>query len=339
MTKATKAEERRLAQLLLIGFQGPEPGEGFWKFLETTPPGGVLLFKQNITGQDQLLALLQKIQRVGTSGGGSGLLVGIDQEGGRVARLTGDVGFPVFPSAKAIAEGPDPQTDAAHAARVTAKGLRELGVNMNFAPVLDVVTDPGNRVIGDRSFGSDPALVTRLGLAAIHAMQNEGVAATAKHFPGHGPTSVDSHLDLPRIDASREEMEAIHLRPFHAAVEAGVAAIMTAHAVYPALDPEAPATLSYPVLTGILRDEWGFEGVITTDSLTMQAIARRHTVSEACVLAFDAGADLLMVPASPSLQRECLGALCQAYAQGRISEDRLAASLARLDRMRRAFHP
>lgn len=328
--------ETRLAQLLMVGFHGPEPNEDAWSFLERTPPGGILLFKHNVTSQEGIAATLRLIQERCSSSGQPPILVGIDQEGGRVVRLTEEIGFKTFGSARSQAGEPDPETTVAMAMASTAKGLCALGINMDFAPVLDVVTAPDNRVIGDRSYGADADSVTRLGLAAIRALQVNGVAATAKHFPGHGPTAVDSHLDLPLIPLPEQAM-AVHLAPFRAAVEAGVAAVMTAHAVYPAFDPDAPATLSRRILTGLLREDWGYEGVITTDSLTMQAIARRQTVPEACVQAIEAGCDLLMVPASPPLHRECLHALEAAVTSGRITEERVEQSIARTVRVRRSF--
>lgn len=332
-------QERReqAAQLIMVGFQGVDPPDDAWRFLEELPPAGVLLFKQNIASQDKLAAVLREIQERTRRPGAPPLLVGIDQEGGRVVRLTEEIGFRTFPAAGALAAEANALHRVREAASSTALGLKRLGINMNFAPVLDVVTDPCNRVIGDRSYGNTPERVTCLGLAVMEEHQRCVVAATAKHFPGHGPTAVDSHLDLPVIGLGLEELEQTHFPPFHAAVEAGVAAVMTAHAVYPALDPDQPATLSHPILTGLLREKWGFEGVICTDSLTMQAIARRGTVPEACVRSFEAGADLLMVPSSPALHRECVEALASAMETGRLSRERVEASLARLGRMREQY--
>ncbi len=326
---AAMAEEQ-LAQLLMVGFTGPEPDEDAWRFLMETPPGSLLLFKHNITSQEQIASLLERIQDHCQRPAIPPILVATDQEGGRVARLSGDIGFPVSPSAASLAQSPNAIDVVRQATGKTAEALRWLGITMNLAPVLDVVTDPDNRVIGDRSFGSDPEIVARLGEVAIRAIQAEGVVATAKHFPGHGPTSVDSHLNLPVIATSRPELGLIHMRPFRTAIEAGVGAIMTAHAVYPALDAETPATLSRPILTDILRNELQYDGLIVTDSLTMQAISRHQSVPEACVAAFHAGADLLMVPASPTLYRQCLAALTDALAHGHITEEQVSRSVERI---------
>ena len=323
-----------LSQLLLVGFNGPAPDESVCRFLESTPPAGIILFRQNIVSQVELRDTLREIQQRCARPGRPPLLVAIDQEGGRVVRLTGDVGFPTFPSAAVMSNSPAAEQMVRDAASRTATGLQALGINMNCAPVLDVVTDPANRVIGDRSYGSDPSVVEELGLAAISATQNMRVAAVAKHFPGHGATAVDSHFDLPVIMLGRSEMDAIHLPPFRSAAHAGVAAIMTAHAHYPKLDPEFPSTLSRRILTGVLRDEWGYEGVIVTDSLTMGAIGRRQPIPGACVASLAAGADLLLIPGSPPLYRQCLDAIAQAVEEERIPRDQIEKALARVLRLR-----
>lgn len=326
--------QQLLAQLLMIGFQGPEPDEDAWRFLTETPPGALLLFKHNINSQEQIADVLARIQDRCRRSGVPPLLVATDQEGGRVARLGGDIGFPVSPSAAILAQNPSAEEAVRQTASATAEGLHRLGITVNLAPVLDVVTDLANRVIGDRSFGSNPERVARLGVIAIQAIQSHHVIATAKHFPGHGPTSVDSHLNLPVIPTDRDELESIHVPPFRAAIHAGVGAIMTAHALYPALDAEFPATLSHPILTSILRNELHYNGLIVTDSLTMQAITRTHSVPEACVAAFRAGADLLMVPASATLHRQCLVALTHALQTGQIMEQQVSASTERIRRAR-----
>ncbi|MDI6773261.1 MAG: glycoside hydrolase family 3 N-terminal domain-containing protein, partial [bacterium] len=209
--------------------------------------------------------------------------------------------------------------------RSSRPATRAMGIHLNFAPVLDVNTNPANPIIGARAFGDSPASVAALGLAYIRGLQSSGVAATAKHFPGHGDTTVDSHLGLPRVDHGRERLEAVELAPFAAAVRAGVAGIMTAHIVYPALDPSGmPATLSAPILTGILRERWGFGGLVLTDSMSMRAIADNFGMGDAAVAAVRAGCDAVLALGGEAAQQEILDRLAAAIERGEITGARLA---------------
>jgi beta-N-acetylhexosaminidase len=210
-----------------------------------------------------------------------------------------------------------------------------MGINMNFAPTLDVNNNPANPIIGTRSFGENPALVAALGVAAARGYAAAGIVPVGKHFPGHGDTDVDSHLALPVQPAGRARLDAVELPPFCAAIQAGLPALMTTHILFPALDPELPATLSPRVLTALLRDELGFAGVIITDCLEMEGIAGRWGPEEAAVLALEAGADLLLVCHTWETQRGMVAAVRQAVRSGRLSEARVAASLQRLLNLKR----
>ena len=202
-----------------------------------------------------------------------------------------------------------------------------MGVNLNFAPVVDVNNNPDNPVIDRRSFGESPELVSRLGVAYIHGLQRNGVLGTAKHFPGHGDTTVDSHFDLPTVNHDRERIHALELQPFRAAIDADVAAIMTAHIIYHAFDADRPATLSPTILTNLLRNELGFDGLIITDDMEMKAIDDCYRSGEAAVMAVEAGADIVMVLWSPTKQLEVFDALLSAVKSGRISQTRLDQSV------------
>jgi beta-N-acetylhexosaminidase len=188
------------------------------------------------------------------------------------------------------------------AARMLGRALRAVGVNLDFAPVADVDSNPANPVIGDRSFGREPERVSRHAVAMIEGLQSEGVLACAKHFPGHGDTEVDSHLDLPRVRHERARLDAIELAPFRAAVGADVASVMTAHVVFDALAPDVPATLSPAVVTDVLRGQLGFEGVCFSDDLHMKAVSERHSIEGAAVLAIAAGCDGLLICSEPIAQ-------------------------------------
>jgi beta-glucosidase len=208
----------------------------------------------------------------------------------------------------------------------TGREARALGLNWVLGPVCDVNNNPANPVINVRAWGEDAAVVGELATAFLEGVQAQGVLACAKHFPGHGDTTADSHLDLPVLPHSRQRLEAIELPPFRQAIAAGVASVMTAHLLLPKLDPDRPATLSERVLTQLLRQDLGFDGLVVTDALVMEAIAARHGAGEAAVLALEAGADLVLMPADP---RQAIDSILSAVREGRLSEERLCRSLER----------
>ena len=283
---------------------------------------GVVLFQRNMASEAQTRGLVESLRAVI----GPDALIGIDQEGGGVVR-TRTLPFP--PSAMSLGASNNPAL-ARQVGAATARGLRSMGFNWNFGPVLDVNNNPLNTVIGDRSFGSEPALVRNLGLAWAEGSVEAGVAPCVKHFPGHGDTHVDSHLGLPTVAKSREELAALELLPFEAAARAQVPCFMTSHIVFPALDPEHPATLSRPILTHLLREQWGYEGVIITDALDMRAITDHYPNGSAAPLALEAGADMLIAMGTPDQQRRMAEAITEAHEAGRLSESALDAKDARL---------
>src|SRR5690606_667232 len=255
--------------------------------------GGVILFARNIRDPVQVANLTRSLQQLAQSSGARiPLFIATDQEGGIVARLRSPAA--VMPGAMALGAASSPEL-AYEAGRSTARQLLAVGINMNFAPVVDVNNNPANPVIGVRSFGEDPELVAELGAAFIRGQQEEGVISTAKHFPGHGDTDTDSHIALPRADHPRVRLDQVELVPFRAAIAAGVDAIMTAHVTFPSIDPTPglPATLSHRVLTGLLREELGHEGLIVTDAMEMQAITANFGIAEAAVRAVEAVGDMV----------------------------------------------
>ncbi|MFI6811281.1 glycoside hydrolase family 3 protein [Nonomuraea sp. NPDC050328] len=290
--------------------------------------GGVILFPDNIKTVEQVVALTNGLQE---AAGKVPMLVGTDQENGIVSRV--GALMTKFPGAKVIGDTGDTAL-ARKAAEATGAELKSLGINLDFAPVADVNINPRNPVIGVRAYGSDPAKVSRMVGAAVKGFADAGVAATAKHFPGHGDTTTDSHTGLPVIKHTRAQWEKLDAPPFRAAIAAGVDAIMTAHIVMPALDPSGdPATLSKPILTGILRGKLGFKGVISTDALNMEGVRTKYGDGEVAVRAVLAGADLLLMP--PSLDK-AYTAVLGAVKSGRISAKRLDESVTRLLELRRA---
>jgi beta-N-acetylhexosaminidase len=286
--------------------------------------GGVILFPWagNVSSVSQVVALTNGLQR---AAGDIPLLIGVDQENGRVSRL--DPLVTKLPEAKVIGATGNTRW-AREAARVTGTELRALGINLDFAPVADVNVNPRNPVIGPRAYGSDPKKVARMVGAAIDGFHAAGVAATAKHFPGHGDTTVDSHTGLPVIHHTKAQWEKLDAPPFRTAIAHGVDAIMSAHVVMPKLDRSGdPATLSKPILTGLLRKRLGFTGVVITDSLQMAGARQRYGDGEVAVRAILAGADILLMP--PDFPR-AYNAVLEAVRSGRISAKRLDESVARV---------
>ncbi len=294
----------KVGQRLMVNFAGPELTPAVARFLVETRAGGIIHFGYNLTSQAQITRLNGELQDLAARHGLPPFLIAVDEEGGRVSRMPGEAARLIAPSQMAqAAAGSDAP---ASCAGVTARLLRRLGFNLNFAPVADVNNNPANPVIATRAYGHDPAQVARQVAAAVQAYLAHGLAPCVKHFPGHGDTEVDSHLGLPVVAHSRARLEQIELEPFRAAFAAGVPALMTAHILYPQIEPGGlPATLSPFFLTDLLRGELGFEGVVFSDALQMKAIADRYTVPAASLLTLQAGADVAMPLGSFQQQREC----------------------------------
>lgn len=325
--------ESSLGQLFIVGFQGTEPEQGLRDLLRGLRPSGVILFRRNLSTPEQILRLTTFLQETVAD---APLFIAVDQEGGRVSRLPDP--FTRFPPARVIGRSGSPELAAA-CASVVAREMRAVGLNFNFAPVLDVDTRAENPVIGDRSFGPDPEVVASLGLAFLQGLRNEGVLALVKHFPGHGDTSEDSHLTLPVVPHGRERLEAVELAPFRALFRRpdGPDALMTAHVLYPALDPERPATLSRPILTDLLRERLGYTGVVVTDDLEMRAVADRVEPETAAVQALQAGADQLLFCHTPGLALRCLRGVARALDNGLLSEAAIARSLAKVRALKQKY--
>ncbi|MEM9914596.1 MAG: beta-N-acetylhexosaminidase [Planctomycetota bacterium] len=332
--------ERTVRGLFLAGWDGGELSPQIHDMLQAGLRG-VALFAKNIETATQTQALCDAIHTARGPGG----LIGIDQEGGRVARLREDfdpAGFMVAPPMAEVGRSTTPE-HLFDLGRLVGLQLKALGINLNFAPVLDVDTNPDNPVIGNRSFGSDPKLVARCGAALARGLQAVGVAACGKHFPGHGDTHQDSHHTLPRLHHDRERLDAIELPPFRHAIDQGIASIMTAHIVFESLNPNAqdqtPATMSPAVINGLLRKEMGFDGVVISDDLEMKAIAHHTPIEEVAVRALEAGVDLLIACHHPELVLRAIDAVVQAVESGRLAYDTVAAAHERVERLAQRYQP
>ncbi len=290
-------------QLLFAGFAGTTLPDDLAALVGAGRVGGVVLFARNVESPEQLRALVGELHARAPAD--APLCVAIDQEGGRVQRLRAP--WTEWPPMRRLGERGSP-ADTQALAGALGRELADLRIDLDFAPVADVDTNPANPVIGDRSFSRDPDDVARHAVAFTLGLQHEGVAACAKHFPGHGDTTVDSHLDLPRIEHARERLERVELVPFRAAAAAGVASMMTAHVWLPRIDAQLPATLS-PAVLALLRDEIGYGGLVFSDDLEMRAIAGRFAPADVTHAALAAGVDALLVCSRADLRDEVLAAL------------------------------
>ena len=312
-----------VARLFMAGIPGPALDDETRRLHAGTPFGGVVLFRENTAPPATMRALTRAIHALDPA---LPPLVAIDHEGGRVHRL--DPPFTHFPPAATVAAHGVGAVRAVAAAM--ARELAAIGVDLTFAPVLDVASNPANPVIGDRAFGAVPNTATASALAAFRATRARGLLTCGKHFPGHGDTSTDSHLELPLITKNRRALAALELVPFRRAVAAGIPMLMTAHVLYPAVDPTVPATLSRPILTGLLRRALGFRGVICSDDLEMRAIADHWTPGDAAVASLAAGADLLLFCHRQDALRAAVDAVERAVTVGRLPARRVAEAYRRV---------
>lgn len=313
--------EQLASRVVMPTIEGTVVDTATRRWLERDTPGGLVLFGRNVVSPQQLHALTAELAEAASRP----LLLALDEEGGDVTRLHHREGSD-SPGNLALGTVDDLDLTRAVAADL-GRQLRAAGITLDLAPSVDVNTDPRNPVIGTRSFGSDPALVARHGVAFVRGLREAGVLSCAKHFPGHGDTNVDSHFGLPTVDGSDLET---HLAPFRAVIDAGVECILTAHIVYPALD-ERPATLSRAIATDLLRGTLGFQGLVISDSMTMQAVSDTYGLLPAAVLAVAAGVDLLCVNATVETHTAMRDALVTAVRDGRLCEDRLAEAVGRID--------
>ena len=321
----------KVGQLFIVGFDGTEMTPELRVWMATYGWGGVILFGRNVESPAQVLLLNRGLQAAVQARGHPPLLIAVDQEGGRVARLKAP--FTVFPSAARV--GHEDSEQLAHSVgEAIATELRAVGITMDMAPVLDVLSNSANTVIGDRAFGTDPHRVARLGTAFIRGMHAAGVLAVGKHFPGHGDTLLDSHVALPVCERTSAQLNACELLPFDATIAAGLEALMTAHVVYKAWDADLPATLSSAILTGILRGTMGFEGVIISDDLGMAAVSETVSWEKVPVQAIRAGVDLLLICHQRERQEQAYARVLSAVQRGELAEALVDRAVARVHTLR-----
>jgi len=320
-----------IGQFLFVGFEGTKPSKEIVEMIKKYKVGGVILFKRNIESLTQLIRLTCDLQKLSAP---ASLFIGIDQEGGKVSRLSKE--FTLFPPMEILGKQ-DNVSLTYKVGEVTAKELKAVGINVNFAPVLDIHSNSKNPVIGDRAFGQTPAIVSKHGLALIMGHEDNGVLPCGKHFPGHGDTTTDSHKTLPKVDHSLERLLDFEMKPFQHAIANRLEAVMTAHVLYSKLDPEHPASLSKNIISNILRDGMRFDGLVISDDLEMHAIRDHYSVDSAAVQAVSAGSDMVLVCKDADLQIQAYEGLINGFKKGTLSEKRLSQSLNRIFRLKEKY--
>jgi beta-N-acetylhexosaminidase len=327
----------KIGQLMVFGFQGTTASPEIKKLIREHHVGGIILFGRNIGSPEEVLKLTTELQlEAKKAGHEQPLLICIDQENGVVRRL--GQGTTVFPGAMLMGATGNP-ANAYMIGAASARELKALGINWNLAPVVDVNNNPDNPVIGVRSFGEDVDSVTRFAMESMKGMQDAGIITTLKHFPGHGDTAVDSHLDLPVISHDIDRLNEVELVPFKTCIDQGADTIMSAHVYFPAIEPaeNVPATLSEKVITGLLRETLGFDGVVTTDCMEMNAISETVGTAQGGVEAIKAGIDLVMVSHLHTRHLETLNAVEEAVKDGYISMDTIDQAYGRVMKLKKKY--
>lgn len=329
----------KVGQRIVAGFPGPSMSEEFIDLVRRYKVGNVILFRANVVDRQQLRQLCQDIQDLVRKETGAPAFITIDQEGGMVTRLSEDcANVPGAMALSAAGEG----DSVYQAGRITGRQLRALGVNFDLAPDMDVNSNAANPVIGVRSYSDDPARVGALGVQMMRGLLDEGVLCCAKHFPGHGDTDVDSHMGLPRVDKSLEELERTELVSFRAAIDAGIPGIMSSHILFPQLEPDGlPATMSRRIMTGLLKERLGFKGLVVSDCMQMQAIQKFYGTVNGVVQATKAGVDLVFVSHDAALAGQAAQALLEELQSGAFPREEMDASVEKIlaFKERYALHP
>jgi len=326
--------EEKIGQMLLVGIEGTALDEKAKRMIAEDKIGGIILYADNISDLPGMVNLINNLKK-SNAGNPAPLFISVDQEGGKVSRMPKE--FVSIPSSRVTGN-----TNKAPLARTMGELLgRELmltGFNMDFAPVLDVNSNPKNPVIGDRSFGSSAALVAKMGLAEMEGLRSEGMIPVVKHFPGHGDTSVDSHLELPVVNKTEQQLSKLEWIPFQTAIREQAEAVMVAHILFPKLDPAKPASLSEVIIGDILRGDMGYQGVVITDDLTMGAIMKHYELSGAAVDTIKAGSDILLIAHGYDNEALVLKQIKQSVKDGTLTEERIDESVMRILKLKTKYN-
>jgi beta-N-acetylhexosaminidase len=325
--------EQKVGQMILAGIDGTSIDESMQKLIAEQHVGGIIMYKNNFSDINGSIQLVNEL-KLANKGNAVPLFISVDQEGGNVSRLPKD--FVAIPSNAKVGK-----TDHAEIAEemgsLLARELNTMGFNVNFAPVLDINSNPNNPVIGARSFGNNAELVTKLGIAEMNGLREGHIVSVVKHFPGHGDTSVDSHLDLPIVKRTTEQLEALEWIPFRAAIDDKADAVMVAHILFPLIDPDAPASFSKVIIGEQLRGTFGYDGVVITDDMTMGAIADHYGIADASIRSVEAGSDIILVAHGYDTAKLVYDQLLQSAKSGKISESRIDDSVRRILALKRKY--
>lgn len=326
--------EEKIGQMLFAGISDSTLTESDTKLIEQYKVGGLIFFKNNLHSPNQITTLLNDIKTMNRINKYP-LFLGIDQEGGRISRLPKEITS--IPSNFKIAKTNN-VSFAYDIGTILGKELSAFGFNLNFAPVLDVNSNPNNPVIGDRSFSDNPKIVSTFGIETMNGLHSQNIISVIKHFPGHGDTDVDSHFALPTIAKTKEQLNELELMPFNAAIATKADMIMIAHILLPKIDTLYPASMSKPIITDLLREEMQFDGVVITDDLTMKAITNHYSIEEAAIQSVQAGADLLLIAHETNNVELTFQALINAVENGELSEERINQSVKRIIKLKEKYH-
>lgn len=318
--------EEKIGQLLLVGIDGYDMNDHTEDLIQNYHVGGIILYGRNVKEANQLLDLTNALKKTNTAND-IPLIISVDEEGGAVSRNPKEV--KKLPTARAIGKTEDMDL-AYEVGNLLGTMVKSFGYNMNFAPVLDIDSNPSNPVIGNRSFGKSPDIVSKMGIAEMKGMVLEGVIPVVKHFPGHGDTSVDSHIGLPIIHHELERIMDFEVTPFKSAIDEGADVVMVAHILLKKIDSEKPASMSKAIIADILREDLGFHGVVITDDMTMGAISKNYNIGTAAVSAVDAGADIILVGHQYENAIAAFNGIKKGIAEGIIGMDRLDESVYRI---------
>lgn len=325
--------DEKIGQMIIGGIDGYSYNQQTHSLINEYKIGGFILYANNIKNTSQTVSLLNEMKE-GNKASRIPLFLSVDQEGGNLVRLPKEV--VALPSNRQIGKRND-LAFSYEIGQALGTQLNLFGFNMNFAPVLDVDSNPLNPVIGSRSFGADVNVVSRLGLQTMKGLQAKSVVPVVKHFPGHGDTSVDSHLNLPVVNKTREELELLELLPFRMSIENGADAVMVAHILLPEIDAKSPSSMSSPIITNILRNELGFKGVVMTDDMTMAAITKHYEIGEASVNSVKAGSDIIMVAHDYDKISTVVKSLKKAVETGELTEQRIDLSVTRILKLKNKY--
>lgn len=324
--------EEKVGQMIFGGIEGVELSEKSREMIREDKVGGIIFFKDNLVNANQIVTLLNSIKAENMQQQYP-LFLGIDQEGGRVTRIPE---LNNLPTNKQIGKKDNPAL-AFQLGELLGKQLNAFGFNLDFAPVLDVDSNPNNPVIGDRSFGSDPNLVSELGISAMKGLQSENVISVIKHFPGHGDTEVDSHIELPIVSKNMKELQALEFIPFQNALKSGADAVMIGHILLPEIDANKPSSISNVVITKILREQLKYEGVVMTDDMTMKAILDNYEIGEAAVEAVKAGNDIVLIAHDYEKVQRAIQAILEAVRNEEIKVEQIDRSVERILQLKEKY--